>query len=448
MEKLFKFKPGTTTVHSLGFISPEGDNTNDANDANANANTHFTLLACGTANGIVQLWDLREKSQDRSPAIQFECRAGRVGGQGGRGGGRGTASINALTPHPTRKELLFVAAGAQILELDMRRLSLGGGSPSAAPSLSRWSSSPASSLPAGTLPQRTDDSKNSKDNNENNDNNDDDVVEINSIAVRGDFLACVNDDGQVQVHELSASSSSSASSLLSSGAIKSKQQLEDEGGPNVEESDQESDQETNEEGFLREPSFRSPPRRLQGGPHHHSSVAMDVHFRPNKPWELLTVGLDGRLQAWDFARGRRVDQVHFTQLLLQEQEQQQVEQDHPASPSSPSLSQPTTCNPPLAYSMDVTVDGRCVVVGLGNGDLAWLEKSQQSGGGQRSGRGGSFKFKDARTTFTHGHSYSVAKVYVVMVVGRTRLHLMCACLSLSIYLSISPCVSLSLTHTL
>lgn len=44
-----------------------------------------------------------------------------------------------------------------------------------------------------------------------------------------------------------------------------------------------------------------PMRKLR---HVHSSLASSVAFRPHKPWELVTGGLDCRVTKWDFSRGK------------------------------------------------------------------------------------------------------------------------------------------------
>ncbi len=42
-------------------------------------------------------------------------------------------------------------------------------------------------------------------------------------------------------------------------------------------------------------------RALRGA---HASICAAVAFRPQRPWELLSGGLDGALARWDFSSGR------------------------------------------------------------------------------------------------------------------------------------------------
>ena len=44
-----------------------------------------------------------------------------------------------------------------------------------------------------------------------------------------------------------------------------------------------------------------PQRALRGG---HASICAAVAFRPHRPWELLSGGLEGALVRWDFSTGR------------------------------------------------------------------------------------------------------------------------------------------------
>ena len=44
-----------------------------------------------------------------------------------------------------------------------------------------------------------------------------------------------------------------------------------------------------------------PQRALRGG---HANICTAVAFRPHRPWELLSGGLDGALVRWDFSTGR------------------------------------------------------------------------------------------------------------------------------------------------
>lgn len=44
-----------------------------------------------------------------------------------------------------------------------------------------------------------------------------------------------------------------------------------------------------------------PYRALRGG---HANICAAVAFRPHRPWELLSGGLDGALVRWDLVSGR------------------------------------------------------------------------------------------------------------------------------------------------
>ena len=47
--------------------------------------------------------------------------------------------------------------------------------------------------------------------------------------------------------------------------------------------------------------MNEPCRALRGG---HANICAAVAFRPHRPWELLSGGLDGALVRWEFSTGR------------------------------------------------------------------------------------------------------------------------------------------------
>ncbi|KAI9243614.1 WD40-repeat-containing domain protein [Phascolomyces articulosus] len=77
----------------------------------------------------------------------------------------------------------------------------------------------------------------------------------------------------------------------------------------------------------------------------HNNISMAVRFRPKKPWEVWSGGLDCRLFQWDFSRGTPLN-------------------GYDTNASEPSSTQ--MFNPPFVYSIDISFSGQWVAAGLGD----------------------------------------------------------------------------------
>ncbi|OAD74935.1 hypothetical protein PHYBLDRAFT_144287 [Phycomyces blakesleeanus NRRL 1555(-)] len=77
----------------------------------------------------------------------------------------------------------------------------------------------------------------------------------------------------------------------------------------------------------------------------HNSIAMAVKFRPKKPWQVWSGGLDSKVFQWDFSRGM-------------------ITETFDMNPSEPTAAQ--MFNPPFVYSLAVSKDGQIIAAGLGD----------------------------------------------------------------------------------
>ncbi len=86
-------------------------------------------------------------------------------------------------------------------------------------------------------------------------------------------------------------------------------------------------------------------RTLSGG---HSNICSSVKFIPNRPWEVVSGGLDCQVIRWDLGRGRPIHKVVS----------EQVERGG------------YVVNPPMVHSVDMVPSSSLVVCGLGDGSIA------------------------------------------------------------------------------
>ncbi|KAI9021400.1 WD40-repeat-containing domain protein [Phycomyces nitens] len=77
----------------------------------------------------------------------------------------------------------------------------------------------------------------------------------------------------------------------------------------------------------------------------HNSIAMAVKFRPKKPWQVWSGGLDSKVFQWDFSRGM-------------------ITESFDMNPKEPTAAQ--MFNPPFVYSLAVSKDGQKIAAGLGD----------------------------------------------------------------------------------
>lgn len=153
----------------------------------------------------------------------------------------GSAAVPALCSHPAQEAGLFVAAGSEVLQLDLRA---GLGSEAVCRTFRV---------------------------------NADEVNGLAATAANGGWLAAADDAGEVAVVSLAptagiAGEAAPPGAGAAAGAAAA---------------------------AARPPQYKT----LRRG---HSNIASAVAFRPHRPWELLSGGLDSTVVKWDFSRLRPV----------------------------------------------------------------------------------------------------------------------------------------------
>ncbi|KAG2177639.1 hypothetical protein INT44_008153 [Umbelopsis vinacea] len=89
----------------------------------------------------------------------------------------------------------------------------------------------------------------------------------------------------------------------------------------------------------------------------HKNLCMAACFRPKKPWELWSGGMDNTICQWDISRGSMVTSYDTNQ-------------------TDPSAHQ--MVNPPFVYSLRISHDGTWVAAGLGDGSVQVLKLEPKS----------------------------------------------------------------------
>ncbi|RUP45204.1 WD40-repeat-containing domain protein, partial [Jimgerdemannia flammicorona] len=121
----------------------------------------------------------------------------------------------------------------------------------------------------------------------------------------------------------------------------------------------------------------------------HDNICMAVRFRPKKPWDLFSGGMDNNLIQWDFSRG--VPTVVWDM----------------AAPSdlTPGAQ---VFNPPFVYTIAASDDGHVMGVGLGDGSIKVLTTAA-SGAGKGPGKKGGKGWTEWR--LDSGHGCAVVKLF-------------------------------------
>ncbi|CAM0140873.1 unnamed protein product [Umbelopsis sp. WA50703] len=89
----------------------------------------------------------------------------------------------------------------------------------------------------------------------------------------------------------------------------------------------------------------------------HKNLCMEARFRPRKPWELWSGGMDTAIMQWDISRGS-VSSVYDT------------------NNTDPNAQQ--MVNPPFVYALRFHPNGEWVASGLGDGSVHLLKMSSKS----------------------------------------------------------------------
>lgn len=94
--------------------------------------------------------------------------------------------------------------------------------------------------------------------------------------------------------------------------------------------------------------------------HKHTNICASVCFRPRKPWEVVTGGLDCKLIHWDFSRPKCLNQFNMQEL-------QNINPDGGAY----------MVNPPFIHNLATSVDGHYLAGALENGIVAIFDMSRK-----------------------------------------------------------------------
>ena len=278
-------------------------------------------LASGSEDGTVRLWDTRQGASSSSHrAISCFLAADEDAA---------VTSVSYSPDAPKGAHELYVAAGEQIFCFDLRKLSEPAAVSAAA--ADRGGDGAAAAAAKTSQEERLLRLGHVSDGSEG-------IVaqmqvnaeEINSLTVnaKGMFLAAADDSGSVSVVDLKP---------LRQG--------------------------------------RGPPalfKTLAGGKGGHENICSAVRFVGWRPWELLSGGLDSRILAWDFSKGRATSSLDMT-----------VGQDASGN---------QVLNPPFVHDMQLVTTApreHAVVAGLGDGRLYWYYPNAPTAaaGGGKKGKG-------------------------------------------------------------
>ncbi|KAK3093291.1 hypothetical protein FSP39_013692 [Pinctada imbricata] len=115
--------------------------------------------------------------------------------------------------------------------------------------------------------------------------------------------------------------------------------------------------------------------------HKHTNICATACFRPKKPWEIFTGGLDSKLIHWDFSRPKCLNQYNMQELQ-----------------SNTSDTETYMVNPPFLHHLAASKNGKYLVGALENGILAVFDSSR----------------KNIREVFSlYAHSQGVSQVHFV-----------------------------------
>lgn len=93
----------------------------------------------------------------------------------------------------------------------------------------------------------------------------------------------------------------------------------------------------------------------------HTNICSTVCFRPRKPWEIITGGLDCKLIHWDFSRPKCINQFNMQEL-------QSVNAEGDAY----------MFNPPLVHNLSSSFDGHYLAAALENGHVAVFDMTRRN----------------------------------------------------------------------
>ncbi|XP_059156864.1 WD repeat-containing protein 53-like [Physella acuta] len=94
--------------------------------------------------------------------------------------------------------------------------------------------------------------------------------------------------------------------------------------------------------------------------HKHTNICSTAVFRPGRPWEIFTGGLDCRLVHWDFSKPKCLNQFNMQEFY--------------ATPGDT----PHMINPPFVHHMVTSPSGNTLACALENGQVPVIDASQKN----------------------------------------------------------------------
>ena len=113
----------------------------------------------------------------------------------------------------------------------------------------------------------------------------------------------------------------------------------------------------------------------------HTNICSTVCFRPRKPWEVFSGGMDCNLIHWDFSRPRCVNQFNMQELS-----------------DAPSELGAYMVNPPFVHHLSTSKDGKYLACALENGMVSLFDTSKKHA---------------SELVSLHAHSQGASQVYFV-----------------------------------
>lgn len=113
----------------------------------------------------------------------------------------------------------------------------------------------------------------------------------------------------------------------------------------------------------------------------HTNICSSVTFRPRRPWDLFSAGLDCQLIVWDFSRSRSTCMIDMRGI---------------GSPDEDSESGSYLINPPFVHAISLTKDGSILACALENAEIVLFRSAQR---------------QIAYQTTLRGHTQGVSQVH-------------------------------------
>ena len=113
----------------------------------------------------------------------------------------------------------------------------------------------------------------------------------------------------------------------------------------------------------------------------HTNICSSVCFRPRKPWEIFSGGMDCNLIHWDFSRPRSMNQFNMQELS-----------------DAPSELGAYMVNPPFVHHLSSSNDGKYLACALENGMVALFDTTKKHA---------------SELISLHAHSQGASQVYFV-----------------------------------